>query len=240
MKPTAAGAAQTNRRLRFSTLSDVILGLSHLCALAAGVVLLVMASIDTFDRLSLAATPRLLRVQWIICLVLLADLIIETILRCRSWRQALTAVLFVPVCLPWVNILLYEGIRPDDVWQFVLGLAPVVRVMAVLTSEMRLFHISAAPSMLSAYLLIAGTLLYVSTMMFYVAEAPVNDMVHTYRSAVYWGAMAFTTTGSNIPEVTVTGKVLAGVLAATGLILLPVFTIYIANAVGGGQPKNQS
>ena len=67
--------------------------------------------------------------------------------------------------------------------------------------------------------------------MFYILEYGINPEVHSLRSAIYWGVMALTTTGSQISEMTTGGQVLAIVMSATGLVLLPVFTIYISAAV---------
>jgi hypothetical protein len=40
-----------------------------------------------------------------------------------------------------------------------------------------------------------------------------------------------TTAGSSIEAITTTGKVLNVILSAGGLILFPVFTVYITNAI---------
>lgn len=222
--------------------SRIIILVSHLAVLLTGAWLLTMTSIDTFSNLSLNATPHLLKVQFIISAIFISDIFIEIIFSKRTWKGVAGALAFIPLCLPWVNLLLRAGIHPDDVIQFVVGLLPFIRIAWVLTAVLRAFHLSAAPSLLTAYLMIAGVTLYVSSMMFYVAEAPVNPDIHSYRSAVYWACMSATTTGSSITECTVVGQVLSGVLACMGLILLPVFTIYIANAASGpdNQKDNQS
>lgn len=214
--------------------------MSHIAVLLTGAWLLTMTSIDTFSNLSLNVTPRLLKIQFFISAILIGDIFIEIIFSKRTWKGVFGALLFVPLCLPWVNLLLRMGIHPDNVIQYTVGLLPFIRIAWVLTAVLRAFHLSAAPSLFSAYLMIAGITLYVSSMMFYVAEAPVNPDIHSYRSAIYWACMSATTTGCNITEYTAVGQVLSGVLACMGLILLPVFTIYIANAASGPKKSNQS
>ena len=43
--------------------------------------------------------------------------------------------------------------------------------------------------------------------------------------------MDVTTVGSNIYAVTATGKILSVVLAALGMMMFPIFTVYVTNLV---------
>ena len=49
-------------------------------------------------------------------------------------------------------------------------------------------------------------------------------------------AMDVTTVGSNIIAVTVTGRVLSVLLAALGMMMFPIFTVYVTSLV---QKRNQ-
>ena len=55
--------------------------------------------------------------------------------------------------------------------------------------------------------------------------------VTDYWSALWWAFMDVTTVGSNIYAVTPTGKILSVVLAALGMMMFPIFTVYVTSLV---------
>ena len=57
-----------------------------------------------------------------------------------------------------------------------------------------------------------------------------------YGDALWWAFMDVTTVGSNIIAVTVTGRVLSVLLAALGMMMFPIFTVYVTSLV---QKRNQ-
>ena len=52
-----------------------------------------------------------------------------------------------------------------------------------------------------------------------------------YGDALWWAFMDVTTVGSNISAITVTGRVLSVVLAALGMMMFPIFTVYVTSLV---------
>jgi hypothetical protein len=80
-----------------------------------------------------------------------------------------------------------------------------------------------------SYLLSLVTVIYFSSLLFYVVEKPVNDFVQSYGDALWWAFMDATTVGSNIYALTVVGKVLSVLLAAFGMMMFPIFTVYITD-----------
>ena len=63
-----------------------------------------------------------------------------------------------------------------------------------------------------------------------------NTLVTGYGDALWWAFMDVTTVGSNIIAVTVTGRVLSVLLAALGMMMFPIFTVYVTSLV---QKRNQ-
>lgn len=57
-----------------------------------------------------------------------------------------------------------------------------------------------------------------------------------YGDALWWAFMDVTTVGSNIIAVTVTGRVLSVLLAALGMMMFPIFTVYVTSLI---QKKEQ-
>ena len=76
---------------------------------------------------------------------------------------------------------------------------------------------------------------YFASLIFFVLEHKVNPMVTDYWSALWWAFMDVTTVGSNIYAVTPTGKILSVVLAALGMMMFPIFTVYVTSLVQAGQ-----
>jgi len=72
---------------------------------------------------------------------------------------------------------------------------------------------------------------YFSSLIFFVLEHVVNPMVTRYTDALWWAFMDVTTVGSNIIAQTVTGRVLSVLLAALGMMMFPIFTVYITNLI---------
>lgn len=72
---------------------------------------------------------------------------------------------------------------------------------------------------------------YFSSLIFFVLEHKVNPLVPNYGEALWWAFMDVTTVGSNIYAVTITGKVLSVLLAALGMMMFPIFTVYVTSLV---------
>ena len=77
---------------------------------------------------------------------------------------------------------------------------------------------------------------YFSSLIFFVLEHKVNSEVSSYSDALWWAFMDVTTVGSNVYAVTVTGRVLSVLLAALGMMMFPIFTVYVTSLV---QKTNQ-
>ena len=62
-------------------------------------------------------------------------------------------------------------------------------------------------------------------------EHGTNPLVTGYGDALWWAFMDVTTVGSNIIAVTATGRVLSVLLAALGMMMFPIFTVYVTSLV---------
>ena len=80
---------------------------------------------------------------------------------------------------------------------------------------------------------------YFSSLAFFVVEHKVNPFVTEYGDALWWAFMDVTTVGSNIVAMTVTGRVLSVLLAALGMMMFPIFTVYITNLIQRSNERKQ-
>ena len=93
------------------------------------------------------------------------------------------------------------------------------------------FTYNRAAGLFVTYLIILVSTVYFASLTFYLFEYKINPDVKAYTDAVWWAAMDVTTVGSNIIAVTGVGKVLSVVLAALGMMMFPIFTVYVTNLV---------
>lgn len=211
---------------------NVLLGL-HLAVLAGSIALIAFISYDTFRNVSFIENQRYLDAQFWICMLFMVDIVFEFALSPRKWHYTLTHVFFFIIAIPYINILNHYGVRLSGEMMYLIRFIPMLRaayVLAIITGALSSNRVS---SMFIAYIALLLTIVYFSSMMFFVEEHKVNPDCTSYGQALWWSIMCMTTAGSYIGEYTITGKVLSVILSGGGLILFPVFTVYITHAVAG-------
>ena len=82
-----------------------------------------------------------------------------------------------------------------------------------------------------SYIVIIIMLVYFCSLIFYQCEQTVNPQVDTYWTALWWAAMNMSTVGCYINPMTVEGRVIAVVLPIAGMIIFPLFTVYLTDYV---------
>lgn len=205
----------------------------HISVLAASIALIVFISFDTFRNVSFLENQRYLNMQFWICLLFMVDIAVEFILSPRKWHYVVTHIFFMIVAVPYINLLDCYGVQLSGEMMYVLRFVPMLRaayVLAIITGALSDNRVS---SMFIAYIALLLTVVYFSSMMFFVEEHTVNPDITSYGQSLWWSIMCMTTAGSYINEYTITGKVLSVILSGGGLILFPVFTVYITHAVTG-------
>lgn len=207
--------------------------LLHLSVLAGSIALIAFISYDTFRNVSFIENQRYLDAQFWICLLFLADITVELILSPRRWHYLVTHLFFLVIAIPYINILNYYGVELSGELMYVIRFIPMLRaayVLAIITGALSTNRVS---SMFIAYIALLLAIVYFASMMFFVEEHQINPDCTSYAQALWWAVMCMTTAGSYVGEYTVTGKILSVVLSGGGLILFPVFTVYITHAVAG-------
>lgn len=222
---TIVKAESAVRRFILKTMDIIVL-------VAASLLILIITS-DVFENISFLVDPKYLKFQFWICMIFIADVLIEMLLGRHSWRNVLMGIIFIFICIPYVNVIDYFGIKVSGEMLFVLRLLPMLRATYVIVEVMGRLNADRVTNLFRAYITLFLVVVYFSSLMFYVEEHGVNNDVDTYWSSLWWTIMTLTTAGCYITEVTTVGKILSVVLSGGGLILFPVFTVYVANAVSG-------
>lgn len=212
----------------------------HMVVLVAAVLLILIITRDVFANVSFLVDPQYLKFQFWICVIFMADVVVEFIFGSHNWKRMVFEVVFFFLCIPFINIIDYYDIHVSGEVVFLLRILPMLRATYVIVNVTGTINSDRVTNMFRAYITLFVVVVYFSSLMFYVEEHPVNSSVDTYWSALWWTVMTLTTAGCYITEVTTVGKILSVVLSGGGLILFPVFTVYVANAVSGSSSSDSS
>ncbi len=208
-----------------------LLRFMHILVLLGSIGLIVLISYDCFRNISFLANPTYMKIQLWICVLFMLDVVIEFFLSPKKLRYILTHLFFLLVSIPYLNLISYYHVELSPELQYLVRFIPMIRAAYVLTLVLAVFSSDKISSLFMAYVGLLIATVYFASMMFFIEEHYINPGVNTYWSALWWAFMDVTTVGCNINAITPTGKVLAVILAAEGLILFPVFTVYITNAL---------
>ena len=207
-----------------------IMGL-HMIVLAGAIALIGLITYDTVRNISFIADPFYMRCQFWICLIFLGDILAELVLAPKKRLYICSNILFILVSIPYLNILAHYHIELSGEIQYLIRFIPMFRAGYVLTIVIKALSSDRVSSLFMAYITLLVSTIYFGSLMFFVAEHYVNPDVGTYWEALWWAFMDMTTAGSNINPITPAGKVIGTILSAEGLILFPVFTVYIMHAL---------
>lgn len=228
-----------------SALSDFIYekrgayGFLHVSILVLSLFLIISISIDTFKNIPFITQGPYLKIQFWICMFFLFDFILEFFLSKEKMHYLSTHLLFLIVSIPYLNIIDYYHITFSTEVSYFLRFIPLVRGGYALAIVVGWLTNNRASSLFVSYITMLMATVYFSSLIFFVQEHKVNDMVHQYDDALWWAFMDVTTVGSNIYAVTPTGKVLSVVLAALGMMMFPIFTVYVTSLVQKANQKKQ-
>ena len=203
----------------------------HISVLLLSLFLITVISIDTFNNVPFYQEPSFKRVQFWICILFLFDFFFEWTMAEKKWHYLLTHFLFFLVAIPYNAIFEYFGITFSEKVEYLVRYIPLVRGGYALAIVVSWLTANRATSLFISYLLTIVATVYFASVIFFVFEEDINPLVNNYLDALWWASMDVTTVGSNIIAVTAVGRVLSVVLAALGMMLFPIFTVYITSVI---------
>lgn len=209
----------------------------HIAVLVASVAMIIWITRDTIDNISFLTSPQYLRFQFWVCMLFILDIMLEFAVTPRKWHFIAANLFFLIISIPWLNVIEYFNIGLTPQLAYLMRYVPMIRAGYVLALVSGVLASNKALSMLAVYSIWVLSSVYFGSLMFFVEEHYVNTLVHSWWDALWWAALNITTVGCEIEPVTATGKVLAIILSGEGLILFPVFTVYVTNAVITSQKK---
>ncbi len=206
-----------------------IYSILHLIILALSIFLVVCISIDTFHNEAFYREAKFMKVQLWICIVFLADFFIEFLISPHKKHYLASHFIFFLVSIPYNFIIDHYGWTFSPMLTYCIRYIPLVRGGYALAIVVSWFTSNKAAGLFVSYLATLLFTIYFSSLAFYLFEYGSNPLVNDYYDALWWAAMDATTVGSNIVAVTPVGRVLSVLLAAIGMMMFPIFTVYITN-----------
>jgi len=143
------------------------------------------------------------------------------------WRN----LVFLLVSIPLLNIVLWSGVELSREWYFVLKMAPLIRAFAAVIIVVAWLVNGRIKMLFAGYIFTVVAFTYLAALLFYCYEYGVNPKVDNFGNALWWAWMGVTTVGAAIFPVTVIGKILAVMLPSLGMMMFPIFTIYVTNLI---------
>lgn len=215
-----------------------ILDVSNALMFLLALLLVALISYDTLRNISFMTSEFYLKAQFWICSFFMFDVLLEVILSPRrTARFNLSRAFFLILSIPYINILSFLDITVSGEAVYILRIIPLLRVAFAIALVGGTISGNWITNLFTTYIILLVMLVYAGSLMFFVEEHYVNPGVPTYGDALWWTIMDLTTCGCNINPITPWGKALGVVLSAAGLILFPVFTVYLTNALGSKNNK---
>lgn len=195
------------------------------------IALIVFISYDTFKGINFLESRVYMDFQFWVCIVFLTDFFLQLAVAPDKKRYLKGRWFFFVISVPYLNLIGASGIDFSPEALYFIRFIPLVRGAYAFTFVVGFVSTNRAFSLLTQYAVIFVSILYFSSLIFYYEEKDVNSNVLTYWDALYWACMDCTTVGSYISAVTVIGKILGAVLPLLGMMVIPLFTVFITTKV---------
>ncbi len=203
----------------------------HIAIMLLSLFLIVIISIDTFKNVSFYQQEKFQKWQFWICVVFIFDFFMEMLLSSNKWHYVKTHFIFLIVSIPYQALIFHYGWHMSNEMDYLIRYMPLIRGGYALAIVVNWFTYNKATGLFFTYIIILLSTVYFASLTFYLFEFKINPMVHDYQDALWWAAMDVTTVGSNIEAMTGVGRVLSVLLAALGMMMFPIFTVYVTNIV---------
>lgn len=196
--------------------------------LLAGMVLLVALSWEILagDHVHLSTTY--LTIQFFVCVIFLYDFLVRLLQAERRLRFFVRHLFYLLISIPYLTLISWTGVRMTHDWGILVGLVPMLRAFLAMFIIVRWMALrNRIQWLFAAYLFTVVVFTYLSALVFYDYEAPVNPKLEGFGNALWWAWMNVTTVGAAIFPVTAVGKVVCILLPSLGMMFFPIFTTYI-------------
>lgn len=211
----------------------VILAALRWIILILSIALIVFISIDIYNKVDFIHNAFYMKFQYWVCMVFIADFFIELILTPRGSRISYLRRrwIYLFLSIPYLTIINRYGIHVNPDVLYCIRFVPLARGALALAIIYNYLSRNQIKSILAIYITILLIIVYFASLIFFEREQPVNAMVSSYWESLWWSGMQVTTLGCDIYPVTVVGKILSVLLSVMGMIMFPLFTVYLTDMI---------
>lgn len=217
-----------------------ILKIFNWIVLILSAILIVWISVNTFEHTDFLNNRAYMTFQFLVCIVFMIDFFVGFYYSDDKWKHFRRQFLFLILSIPYLNIVNHLDLTLNAQEIYFLRFIPLARGALALAIVVSYVSANAVTSLFMSYLTIMIFIAYFCSLIFYQRELGVNPDVKTYWTALWWTLMNLTTVGCNISPVTIAGKIIAVVLPITGMVIFPLFTVYLTNFVTNTMRKHSS
>lgn len=203
------------------------LSVLNILVLLAGIVIILLVSINTIYPEFNIPLQLTLNVMAGACVITFADFWIRFYYSKNKVRFFFANLIFLVSAIPFLNISHYMHIELSNFENLLVHFIPFIRGGQSLIIIIRWSPLRKVQTLFFSYLIVILAFTYFCSLLFYQLEKGLNPMVKDFWSAFSWACMNLTTVGSNIYGKTRLGQSLSFILAASGMLLFPIFTAYI-------------
>lgn len=214
-----------------------ILWYSHAIIFGLSVGLIAFISYDILCHISFWEHESYMGFQFVVCVLFIIDFFVELLLapKGQRWRYVRARWLFLLLSIPYLNLIdWFEVSLHPDVAYFVRFM-PLARGGLALAIILNYITSNRITGIFLCYLSIMLLTIYFAGLIFYERESPINPGVKNYCDAFWWCGLEATTLGSSLNPLTTVGKLLAVLLSMMGIIMFPLFTVYLSSLIMRGR-----
>ena len=210
----------------------------HLSAFMLSLLLVISISIDTFRGVPFYDDANYLDLQFWICVLLIILFAIEVYADENSWLYFGRHIFFLLLIVPYLTLFDWWGVDLSSELEFLFRFIPLIRGYIAFTVIAYGLLRDLTAGLLVTYIVVLFSFIYYCSLIFFVLEVNANPMVHNFWDSLWYSCMTATTAGCSIQAVTPVGKVISVLLALAGMMLLPVFTVYLTNIIRTGHIRD--
>ena len=210
----------------------------HLSAFMLSLLLVISISIDTFRGVPFYEDANYLDLQFWICVLLIILFAIEVYADDNSWAYFGRHIFFLLLIIPYLTLFDWWGVELSSEMEFLFRFIPLIRGYIAFTVIAYGLMRDLTAGLLITYIVVLFSFIYYCSLIFFVLEVNTNPMVHNFWDSLWYSCMTATTAGCSIQAVTPVGKVISVLLALAGMMLLPVFTVYLTNIIRTGHIRD--
>jgi hypothetical protein len=211
--------------------AGITIDVAHGVVLCLSLALIVFISYDTFAGIPFLENKVYMTFQFWVCMIFMADFFLELALSHNKRRYLWTRSFFFIISIPYLNILAHTDIHLSSQALYFIRFIPLVRGAYSLAMVVGYFSDNKATNILASYAAILFSIIYFASLIFFNQEKNINPDVKDYWDALWWACMNVTTIGCYINPLSIAGKICGATLAGCGMLMLPLFTVYVTSLV---------